>query len=303
MEAGTPDLAKDDVRFLQTLLRDLRDEHFYPRAWRNFLARSWERSVNDARAYPALVWSTVVSTVGLALVSAVWLALASMVATRSQVVIMLVVAGCGLVLQQGFVWLHLGMVEPLHGGPHLQRIGVANNLTLVRMLAGWLLLAVAVSGIASRSLLLSIFLMGALVDGIDGSVARIFEQPTRLGRMLDAIADALLFCVGATVFADQEIIPLWFAVIVYLRFLAPLIWAIVSYFFALRPVRYEPTPWGKLAGAALTAAFFTAGVRGQGVKSWQGGAQLFLVVVAALMVTASAVQLWSEHQRWSGKSG
>ncbi|MCL5946835.1 MAG: hypothetical protein M1298_02290, partial [Chloroflexi bacterium] len=151
VELETPDLAKDDVRFLQTLLRDLRDDRFRPHAWWNFLMHSWERSVSDTRAYPALVWSTVVSTVGLALVSAVWLALASTVATRSQVVVMLVVAACGLVLQQGFVWLHLGMVEPLRGGPHLQRIGVANNLTLVRMLASWLLLAVAVSGIAGRS--------------------------------------------------------------------------------------------------------------------------------------------------------
>ncbi|MCL4544855.1 MAG: CDP-alcohol phosphatidyltransferase family protein [Chloroflexi bacterium] len=286
--------------FLPGLLKDLRAERFRPRAWRVFLGRSWERSLEDARHYPWLVTGTLVSTVWLAAVALTWVVAVAQVMPLRNAVTVAVVTLLGLCGQQVFVLLHVGMMQPLNGGERLRHLGIANSLTLLRLMASWLLLGFGVGDVTSHRLLLGVLLMGAFADTIDGSVARLFEHPTRLGRLLDAIADALLFCIGAAVFSSQGILPVWFAVMVFFRFFLPFLFAVASYFLASRPVRYIPTRWGKIAGAALTIAFVTATARSRNDVEWQQGSQVLLIAVSFLLVVAIVVQLWNEYQRWNG---
>ena len=306
-DAASPDLdvpVDDALRpdaFLAALLGDLRTARFAPPAWLRFLVRSWEQSLADARAYPALVASTGRWTLALLAVAALGLLPLygggpAGAATRATAL-----ALAGLAVQQGFVWLHLGMVQAPAGGPRLGRLGLANGLTLLRLLTAWLLLADGLTGAGGRGLLLGLFLAGALTDGVDGTVARRWGAPTRLGRMLDGLADALLLGVGAAVLAGHGLLPAWSTPLVWLRFLLPFAWALVSYFLQLRPVRYAPTRWGKAAGLAVTLVMLVVLLDPR--PDAGGGKAALLAAAVALLVAAVAVQFAQERRRWAGGRG
>jgi len=54
-------------------------------------------------------------------------------------------------------------------------------------------------------------------DWIDGSIARNYDQVTTLGKVLDPVADRLLFFVGIGAIMIDGSIPIWFAVAVLVR--------------------------------------------------------------------------------------
>jgi len=70
---------------------------------------------------------------------------------------------------------------------------------------------------------LGVFIAAAVSDGLDGWVARRFNQKSKLGAFLDPIADKFLLAVGVIVLSlvDWKVggwrLPLWFAVIVVFR--------------------------------------------------------------------------------------
>ena len=101
-------------------------------------------------------------------------------------------------------------------------MSVPNLLTYFRLLAVPALAAVLffVEGETGRWLALVIFALAAISDFFDGYLARAWSQQSRLGQMLDPIADKLL--VGAVLLllvADQTISgwSLWAALIILSR--------------------------------------------------------------------------------------
>lgn len=62
-------------------------------------------------------------------------------------------------------------------------------------------------------------LLGALgaTDWMDGYIARRFDQVSELGKILDPVADRLLFFVGVGGIIAAGAVPLWFCVIVLAR--------------------------------------------------------------------------------------
>ncbi len=101
-------------------------------------------------------------------------------------------------------------------------LSVPNLLTYFRLLAVPALAAVLffVEGETGRWLALTIFVLAAITDFFDGYLARAWSQQSRLGQMLDPIADKLL--VGAVLLllvADQTISgwSLWAALIILSR--------------------------------------------------------------------------------------
>lgn len=62
-----------------------------------------------------------------------------------------------------------------------------------------------------------VFAAAATSDGIDGLLARILDQRTRLGAILDPIADKILVATALVLLVFSETLPLWLLVAALLR--------------------------------------------------------------------------------------
>jgi cardiolipin synthase len=87
-----------------------------------------------------------------------------------------------------------------------------NIITGVRVL----LVAPAVAAVLARDYqrAMLIVLIAGLSDGVDGYLARRFHWQSRLGAMLDPLADKLLFVGIFLALAARELLPLWLVLVV-----------------------------------------------------------------------------------------
>jgi len=72
------------------------------------------------------------------------------------------------------------------------RFILPNHLTILRIVLAFLIICLLALGIHDRLLLAYIFIVGALLDMFDGSVARALNKETRIGAVLDSAADKFL---------------------------------------------------------------------------------------------------------------
>jgi cardiolipin synthase len=64
---------------------------------------------------------------------------------------------------------------------------------------------------------LVVFVLCGLSDGLDGMVARLFNQKSRLGAYLDPLADKIILATGFVVLSARGLTPSWLAVTVIAR--------------------------------------------------------------------------------------
>jgi len=132
-------------------------------------------------------------------------------------------------------------------------VTLANRITLFRLL----LVPVFAGLIASygpdfawiRFVALAIYIAAALSDALDGFVARAYNQKTKLGTVLDPLADKLMINVGFVFMAANPSfgvhIPYWFPVVILLRDAMIVLGAyLINEFYG--PVRVRPKISGKL---------------------------------------------------------
>lgn len=75
---------------------------------------------------------------------------------------------------------------------HWPRWILPNHLTIIRIVLAILLIYLFLNNFQSRLWLIIIFLVASLLDLFDGSVARTLNKVTRLGALLDIVADKIL---------------------------------------------------------------------------------------------------------------
>jgi cardiolipin synthase len=90
-----------------------------------------------------------------------------------------------------------------------------NTLTVVRILLTPLLIIFLLREWYIPALV--VFTIAGVSDGLDGFLARYFNQRTALGAYLDPIADKLLLMAAYTTLAVLECLPNWLAVVVISR--------------------------------------------------------------------------------------
>ena len=96
-----------------------------------------------------------------------------------------------------------------------------NRITLVRIFLVPLLLVFLISPQGWYPLVAAtIFLVAAFTDWLDGHVARSTNQITRLGQLLDPIADKILVTAALVSLVDRQQVPAWMVVIIIGRELA-----------------------------------------------------------------------------------
>jgi len=92
---------------------------------------------------------------------------------------------------------------------------------------------------------LGLFFVAGFSDGIDGYLAKRFDWHTRLGALLDPVADKLLVAGTFITLAYTQQIPVWLAAVVILRDVV-IVGGATAYNFIVKPVQGEPTKISKL---------------------------------------------------------
>ncbi len=92
---------------------------------------------------------------------------------------------------------------------------------------------------------LCFLILAGLSDGLDGYLARHFNWQTRLGSLLDPIADKLMVISCFTALAWVKAIPFWLFIIILLKDIIVVTGAIIYHFF-IAPYEFSATILSKL---------------------------------------------------------
>ncbi|MEW6410273.1 MAG: CDP-diacylglycerol--glycerol-3-phosphate 3-phosphatidyltransferase [Nitrospirota bacterium] len=100
-------------------------------------------------------------------------------------------------------------------------VNLPNALTLIRILIIPLFILLLLSPTPEKEFLAAvIFSIASLTDWLDGFIARKSSKVTKLGMILDPIADKLLIAAALILLVDMLRIPAWMAVVIIGRELA-----------------------------------------------------------------------------------
>lgn len=246
-----------EQKFVVDLLTALRADRFRPRAWGSFFQRSWLMSCQTARANPSLKRSWQRITGVMTLLTMLILVSNTLFAGLADTLRLFPGFIFCVVWQQSDLFWHLGLNRSAQTNKLFPTIGVANTLTWLRGLGASYLLGRLSGGLTiSPGVVLTIFLCGIATDILDGHIARRTATQSKLGQVADAEADfCLSLALTIILLRSGELSP-WIGLVIVLRFIAPLVAALLSYLAFASPVRFGSTVWGKYAGLAQCAYFF-----------------------------------------------
>jgi cardiolipin synthase len=128
-------------------------------------------------------------------------------------------------------------------GFRLRAAHIPNLICVLRIL---LVPPVAVTLLSARYReALALIVVAGLSDGLDGFLAKRYHWQSRLGGILDPIADKLLLTVTFVALAFQSLVPVWLAALVILRDVV-IVSGGVAYQWLVAPVEPEPSRVSKL---------------------------------------------------------
>ncbi len=171
----------------------------------------------------------------------------------------------------------------------LRQVNVPNALTALRLLAvpvfAWLFL----SGHPVAAL--AVFIGAMITDGLDGMLARMLKQFTRLGAVLDPLADKALGLAALFSLSWAGLLPAWLLVLVLFREVCILtaIWILGR---TGRTYQIRPTRLGKYATFLLTVTTILALLYGAHEAVRASRPQL----LALVLLTAECVLVsWAQY--------
>jgi len=93
---------------------------------------------------------------------------------------------------------------------------------------------------------LGLFLVASITDLLDGYIARITDQMTYFGRILDPVADKFFLITSFILMTAYGLMPKWLTIIVISKDAIVITGSIILYFVTNR-LTVEPSAWGKWA--------------------------------------------------------
>ena len=123
-------------------------------------------------------------------------------------------------------------------------LNLPNFLTLIRIATIPLFLVLLFSRYYTWALI--VFAFGGITDALDGPVARLTKQRTRLGAYLDPLADKLLIISSLVVLSHIGAAPAWFTILVISRDLIVTLGYVTIYFWVQERMEIHPSIMGKL---------------------------------------------------------
>ena len=134
---------------------------------------------------------------------------------------------------------------------------------------------------------LYIFVLAALTDLLDGQLARLRSQRTKLGAYLDPLADKFMLVTSYAFFAYYGLIPAWLATIVISRDVIILTGVLLLYFIT-HTLRAEPSILGKVSTVMQLLLLFSVLLNiNYGILIETG---VFLIWTTAFITSASGLQ-------------
>ena len=289
--------------FTRELIDELARNHFSLRAWKTLLSKSWLRSLEDIRKSPARTrsfwsWVIVVAAAGASVISLpLWMQTPELAFTA---LLLWLPWYAGTVF---FVLTHLGMVDDSHGMPH-QSLLLPNVLSFARLalapLVLWPCLQIPVHPLTGP---VSALFLAALVlsDLLDGWLARRQQLCTRLGRMLDVIADMALLSFLAIGLYLAGVIPGLLLLILVVRYPVLLI-VVLIISFARGPISLRPTMIGKATTFATSVVLLAVTFRTLLAASWPTAESiewsilfLYCLIGANILYLIYRGVTWADH--------
>ncbi|MGI6553643.1 MAG: CDP-diacylglycerol--glycerol-3-phosphate 3-phosphatidyltransferase [Clostridia bacterium] len=127
-------------------------------------------------------------------------------------------------------------------------MNLANRLTVIRILLVPIFMVFLLTRIpGGRFWATVVFIIAAITDGLDGYIARSRQQITKLGRLIDPLADKLLISAALVSLVELSLVPAWVAVL------------IISREFAVTGLRTIAASEGVLIGASALGRAKTVG--------------------------------------------
>lgn len=121
-------------------------------------------------------------------------------------------------------------------------MNIPNSLTIIRILLVPVYIGFMTYGTYGFALLA--LLVAGLTDAIDGPIARKLNQRTRLGTVLDPLADKLLLTSGFMTLSILHLVPSWLVILVVSRDVILLLGTAVAH-VTNTPIDITPTFLGK----------------------------------------------------------
>jgi len=169
-------------------------------------------------------------------------------------------------------------------------ITLPNLITLARLsclpLFLWLLF-----GLEHRAAAAWLLAVLGITDWVDGYLARRMDQVSNVGKVLDPVADRLLFIVGAGGIVVDGSVPVWFAAIVLAREI--LVGGATLVLAALGARRIDVTWFGK-AGTFLLMMAFPLFLASHSTLGWADTARVlaWLTGIPGLVLSLYAAALY-----------
>lgn len=169
-----------------------------------------------------------------------------------------------------------------------------NAISLLRIILVVPILVLIFHG--SYSWALGLFWLAGFSDGLDGYLAKRFNWHTRLGALLDPVADKLLVAGMFITLAYVQLIPLWLAVVVILRDVVIVLGA-TAYNFLVQPVQGEPTRISKIN--TVFELLFLLFVLSRAAFGWPDQITILMLGAATLatVVISGVDYVWSWSRR------
>jgi cardiolipin synthase len=139
----------------------------------------------------------------------------------------------------------------------------------------------------------ALFIVAGLTDALDGALARILKQRTRLGEYLDPVADKVLLSTLFLVFTYKDLIPARVTALVFGRDVGILLVSAILYAAAGRR-EFIPSIFGKANTVAQVAAVALVLLHQLTKQQWITDSRAFALNATMVLTVASGL-----HYAWA----
>ncbi len=179
-----------------------------------------------------------------------------------------------------------------------------NLLTLLRLGATPLILVLLKD--RQYGLALTVFVVAGITDGLDGFIAKRFGLVSRLGSILDPMADKVLLVSTYAMLAWLQDIPFWLLVVVAFRDLVIIGGYLVLVAVSDAPTLMTPSNVSKVNTALQIGLVIAVLLERAGASMFAPLVDLAIPLVAVTTIASGAhyVWIWGIHrERQSGRAG